>query len=66
MKNISYTTLQRKYPGKLVAVLGRGEKVVASGKTTQEIEKLLKKKGIDPTVCVFLGPIERYKQISAY
>lgn len=66
MKNTFYITLQRKYPGKLVAVLEKQGKVVASGKTTQELEKALKKKGIDPAGCVFLGPIEQYKQISVY
>lgn len=66
MKNISYTALQRKYPGKVVAVSEKIGKVVASGKTAQELEKMLKKKRIDPTSCVFLGPIEQYKQVSVY
>lgn len=66
MKNISYTTLQKKYPGKLVALLEKKGDVVASGKNTQELEKALKKKGVDPRSCLFLGPIERYKQISVY
>lgn len=64
--NISYTSLQKKYPGKLVAILESVGKVVASGKNTQEVEKNLKKKGIDPTKCLFLGPVEHYKQISVY
>ena len=66
MKNVSYTNLQKKYPGKLVAILEDVGKVVASGKTVQEIEKQLKKKSVDPERCLFLGPIERYNQISAY
>lgn len=66
MKNTSYITLQRRYPGKLVAILEKQGKVVASGKSAQEIEIILKKKNIDPTACVFLGPIEQYNQISAY
>ena len=63
MKNTSYTTLQKKYAGKLVAFNEKQGKVVASGNTVQEIEKILKKKGIDPATCTFLGPIEQYKQI---
>lgn len=66
MKNTSYTTLQRKYPGQLVAVLEKEGNVVASAKTARELEKVLKKKGVDPITCYFLGPIERYKQISVY
>lgn len=66
MKNTFYTTLQKKYPGKLVAVLEKQGRVVASGETAQELEEILKKKGVDPTVCIFLGPIEQYKQISVY
>lgn len=66
MKNTSYTTLQKKYPGKLVVINERQGKVVASGDTVQDLEKILKKKGIDPTTCTFLGPIEQYKQISVY
>lgn len=66
MKNVSYTTLQRKYPGKLVALSEKRGEVVASGKNTQELEKALKEKGVDPRACLFLGPIERYKQISVY
>ena len=66
MKNISLSTLQRKYSGKVVAVSEKEGKVVASGKTTQELEEILKKKRVDPTSCIFLGPIEQYRQISAY
>lgn len=66
MKNISYTTLQKKFSGKVVAVSEDAGKVIASGKTSQELEKILKEKRIDPATCVFLGPIEQYKQISAY
>lgn len=66
MTNISYTSLQKKYPGKLVAILEAVGKVVANGKNVQEIEKQLKRKNVDPEKCLFLGPIERYNQISAY
>jgi len=66
MKNVSYTSLQKKYPGKLVAILEPEGKVVASGKTAQDVEKTLKKKGVNPTECLFLGPLERYNQISVY
>lgn len=66
MKKKFYTTLQRKYSGKLVAVSESEGKVVASGKTTEELEKLLKRKKVDPTSCIFLGPIEQYRQISVY
>ena len=66
MKNTSYTNLQKKYPGKLVAVLEKQEKVVASGETVKELEEKLKEKNINPADCVFMGPIEQYKQISVY
>ncbi len=66
MKNTSYTTLQKKYAGKLVALLEKQEKVVASGDTVKELEEQLRKKNINPKDCVFLGPIEQYKQISVY
>ena len=66
MKNVSYVTLQKKYPGKIVAFIENQGKVVASGKTTEQLEKTLKVKGIDPTTCIFFGPIEKYKQISVY
>lgn len=66
MKNISYASLQKKYSGKLVAVSEKDGRVVAAGKTSQQIEDVLKNKGIDPSSCVFLGPIEKYKQISVY
>ncbi len=66
MKNVSYTSIQKKYPGKLVAILESAGKIVASGKNAQEVEKQLKKNNINPEKCLFLGPIERYNQISAY
>ena len=66
MKNISYVTLQKKYPGKLVAILADIGKVVASAENTKEIEKVLKKKNVDPKKCLFLGPIEQFNQISVY
>lgn len=66
MKNTSYTTLQKKYAGKLVAILESRGKVVAIGKTAQEVERQLKKKNVDPKECFFLGPVERFNQISAY
>ncbi len=66
MKNTSYISLQKKYPGKVVAILESIGRVVASGKTVQDLEKQLKRKNVDPQNCLFLGPIEKYNQISAY
>lgn len=66
MLSISYTSLQKKYPGKMVAILEELGKVVASGKNVQEVEKQLKIKKVNPEKCLFLGPIERYNQLSAY
>ncbi|MBI4067445.1 hypothetical protein HY407_03605 [Candidatus Gottesmanbacteria bacterium] len=66
MKNLSYVTLQKKYPGKLVAISEKEGKVLASAFTSQQLEKVLREKKIDPTTCLFLGPIERYNQIRAY
>ncbi len=36
MKNTSYISLQKKYPGKLVTILEGIERVAASGETVQE------------------------------
>lgn len=66
MKSVSYTSLQKLYSGKLVAISQKNGKVLAAQDTSQKLEKLLKEKGIDPKNCVFLGPIEPYKQISVY
>lgn len=66
IRNVTYTNLQKKYPGKLVAILEPEGKIVAAGKTTEDVEKTLKKKGVDPRQCLFLGPVERYNQISVY
>lgn len=66
MKYVSYVTLQKKYPGKIVALRKDQRKVVAAEKTTELLEKILKAKGVNPETCLFLGPIEKYKQISAY
>ena len=66
MEKTAYITLQKKYPGKLVAISKSEGKVIAAGKTSQEIEKELKKKKVNPENCLFLGPVERYNQISVY
>lgn len=66
MKNNSYTTIQKKYPGKLVAISESEGKVVAFGKTTKEVERQLKEKKLNPKNYLFLGPVERYNQISVY
>lgn len=66
MKTISYVTLQKKYPGKLVAISEKEGKVVASGTNSAQLEKILKDKRIDPRACLFVGPVEKYKQISVY
>lgn len=65
-KTISYITLQKKYPGKLVAISEKKGNVVAVAKNSQQLEKTLENKGVDPRSCLFLGPIEQYNQISAY
>lgn len=66
MMNISYTHLQKKYPGKLIAILEPAGKVVAAGKNAQDVEKTLQKRGVDPKKCLFLGPVKQYNQISVY
>lgn len=65
MDKTSYISLQKKYPGKLVALSKKGL-VVAFGKTTEVLEKELKKKKLNPRDCLFLGPVEQYNQISVY
>ena len=42
MKNFSYVSLQKKYSGKVVALIEAEGKVVAAGKTAQELEKGVK------------------------
>lgn len=64
--NISYVSLQKKYPGRIVAISEKEGKVIATARTSQALEMTLKHKRIDPSACLFLGPIERYNQISVY
>ncbi len=66
MNNASYIAIQKKYPGKLVAISKQEGKVVASGKSSEVLEKELKRKKLNPSEYLFLGPIERYNQISVY
>lgn len=66
MKQISYTALQKKYPGKIVAVDEKTGKVVAFGNTALAVDKKVKKKGILSEKVVLLGPIEKPGTINVY
>jgi len=66
MKQISYTTLQKKYPGKIVAIDEKTGRVIAFGDTALDVDQRVKKKGKSPEKVVFLGPIEKPGTINVY
>lgn len=66
MRKITYLTLQKKYPGQIVA-LDRDEKyILAVGKKFEQIFKKLEKKNLKPKNCVFVGPIQKAGTINVY
>ena len=66
MKKISYLTLQKKYPQKVV-VLDKSEKRnLAVGKRAGEIMKQLKEKKIKFQNIVFVGPVSKPGAVNVY
>lgn len=63
---ISYINLQKKYPGKIIALSKKEDKVLAAGKDVVEVEKELLEKGFLPEQVIFWGPIEEYGRTSVY
>ncbi|MBM4402723.1 MAG: hypothetical protein FJ044_05780 [Candidatus Cloacimonetes bacterium] len=53
---ISYTKLQKKYPGKIIALSEEEDKVLAAGKDVVEVERELLEKGYLPEKAIFWGP----------
>lgn len=63
---IPYLTLQKRYPGQIVALSQKEDVVLASGQDVIEVEEKLEKKGLKPEKAIFLGPIEEYGRICVY
>lgn len=66
MKKISYSVLQKKYSGNVVALDRKEQRVVAFGRRFPEIFSKLKAEHIDPRQCVYLGPIQKAGAINVY
>jgi len=65
-KPVSYTTLQKKYAGKIVALTeGRGKIVAAARDFKTLFEKIAKTKHKEEDL-VYSGPIEKYGRVSVY
>lgn len=65
-KPVSYTTLQKKYAGKIVALTeGRG-KIVAAARDFKTLFKKIKKTKFREEDLVYEGPIDPYKSIRVY
>lgn len=63
---VKYVTLQKKYPGQIVALSAKEDKILAVGKDVIEVEGKLKNKGVKPERAVFVGPIEEYGRVCVY
>ena len=66
MKKITYLTLQKKYPGQIVALDQDEKYILAVGKRFKEIFKKLEKNHLNPKSCVFVGPIQKSGTINVY
>ncbi len=66
MKKISYIYLQKKYPGRVVALDKEEKEVVAFGKKFSELFKKLEKKHVSPRNVVFIGPVQKSGTINVY
>lgn len=66
MKKISYSQLQKKYSGQLVALNRVQNKVVAVGKKIDDVFKKLQKQHLKPTDTVLVGPIQKAGAINVY
>lgn len=66
MKKISYLTLQKKYPQKVVVLDKNESKVLAVGKKAKELLRQLAEKKIKLQNVVFVGPISKQGTINVY
>lgn len=66
MKKISYLTLQKKYPKKVVVLDKNERKVLAVGKKAKELIKQLKEKKVRLKDVIFIGPISKPGAINVY
>jgi len=65
-KPISYTALQKKYAGQIVALTEREDKVVAAARDFVSLFKKIAKTRYKEEDLVYIGPVEKYGQISVY
>ena len=63
---VSYTTLQKKYAGKIVALTDKEDKVVAAARKFDTLFKKIAKTKYDEKDSVYIGPVEKYGQVSVY
>ncbi|OGG13163.1 hypothetical protein A3D77_00350 [Candidatus Gottesmanbacteria bacterium RIFCSPHIGHO2_02_FULL_39_11] len=66
MKKISYLTLQKKYPRKVVVLDKNERRVLAVGEKAKELLKQLKEKKVKLRDIVFVGPISKSGTINVY
>lgn len=66
MKKITYLTLQKKYPQKVVVLDKSEKKVLAVGKKAKELLHQLKEKSVKLKDVVFIGPISKPGVINVY
>ena len=65
-KPISYTTLQKKYAGKIIALTEGRDRVVAAARDFKTLFKKIAQTKYREEDLIYSGPIERYGQISVY
>ena len=66
MKKVSYTQLQKKYSGKLVALNSLQTRVIAVGKKIDDVFKKLQKQNLKPADTVLVGPIQKAGTVNVY
>ena len=66
MGKISYLTLQKKYPRKVVVLDKNEKKVLAVGERAKELKKQLEEKKVKLHDVVFVGPISKPGAINVY
>lgn len=66
MKKISYLSLQKKYPQKIVALNKTETAVLGAGKEAYLLVSKLEKQGINPKEIVLVGPIQKQGTINVY
>ena len=66
MKKITYLTLQKKYPQKVVVLDKNEKKVLAVGNRSKDLLKQLEEKKVKLQDVVFIGPISKPGTINVY